>query len=281
MRDEFFKFCERLKESGVYQGYDTHLYIGDKCISRQDRNGYYITRKMYKNFNYTYMEHRIIWYLHYDEFDLNLQINHKDFDRTNNDIENLELVTAKENIHYTIDAGRARYLKGVDSPKARFSEKEVQMIRYLSKYGWKIKAIRSLFPDIKYDNVVGRVINGSRYGEVLDASDVMAIYPLIVELTKNKSLSKDEAIKNCLLGLSGEVGEVLDLYKKHYYHGHDLDIDHVMMEMGDILYYITWLCIECGFDLSEIMYANMNKLTKRYPDGFSSEKSLNRKQGDI
>ena len=36
-----------------------------------------------------------------------------------------------------------------------------------------------------------------------------------------------------------------------------------------------------GCDLETIMKMNIDKLRKRYPDGFSSDRSKNRKAGDI
>ena len=88
------EFANRLKSDGAYIGVDNHLYRKDgRPLSRICRNGYYITRKMYNGETHHFMEHRVIWCFHYGSIDPDKVINHKDFDRANNAIENLELVT--------------------------------------------------------------------------------------------------------------------------------------------------------------------------------------------
>lgn len=78
------------------------------------------------------------------------------------------------------------------------------------------------------------------------------------------------------LGLTGEAGEVADLVKKHIGHGHQLDVDKVKKELGDVLWYVSVLSHRIGCTLEEVAQANVEKLRKRYPDGFSSERSINR-----
>ena len=277
----FFEFCERLKEEGAYIGEDWHMYRKDgRALSRRCRNGYYLVRKMYDNHTYHFCEHRVIWYFVNGEFDTNLTINHKDFDRANNNIENLELVTIKENLHYTIAAGRNNVARGEDSGKALFTNKEVQALRYLHEQGWDKETLKNMF-DIKWGVTLNRILNGSRYGSVADASDLISIYPAIVNRTWQKDISNKERLTNAIMGLNGETGELTDIFKKAFYHGHDVDMIHAMLEVGDILYYACALCNELGIDFAEAMYANMDKLNARYPEGFEVEKSLFRKEGDI
>ena len=278
----FSDFCERLIKDGAYQGDDGHIYRRDgRALSRQCRNGYYMVRKMYENHNYNFMEHRVAYYFCKGKFDETLQINHKDFDRANNKIENLELVTAKENTNYSKNAGRTKYPIGVKNGNSAFTEKEVQLIRMLKKDGWKHKVIMEMFDNSITQATISRVATGARYGDILDAGDLMSIYPLIVEKTSRKDLSYVESIHNSLLGIAGESGELIDCFKKYFYHKHDLDLIHVELEIGDLLYYVCWLCIQLDIDFSEIMFANMQKLEARYPDGFDADKSLHRAEGDI
>ena len=78
------------------------------------------------------------------------------------------------------------------------------------------------------------------------------------------------------LGLCGESGEVVELYKKHIAHGHSLDLGKLAKELGDVLWYVS--SIASGYDLSleDIATANIAKLKARYPDKFSVERSINR-----
>lgn len=277
----FFEFCERLKKDGAYIGEDWHMYRADgRPLSRKCRNGYYLLRKMYDSHVYHYCEHRVIWYFCKGEFDLNMTINHKDFDRTNNNIDNLELMTQKDNLHYTMDAGRLNTAKGEDNGKSLFTNEEVQAIRHLHKEGWKKKTLQNMF-DIKWSNTLGRILNGARYGEVADASDIISIYPAIVARTWRKDMDAKECLNNAILGLNGETGELTDMFKKYFYHGHDLDVTHTISEIGDILYYLCALANELGVDFAELCYENMEKLKNRYPEGFSVERSLHREEGDV
>lgn len=99
--------------------------------------------------------------------------------------------------------------------------------------------------------------------------------------TSNKELSKEDHLLNGVLGLVGESGEIADLIKKNRMQGHDLDIEHVAKELGDVCWYIAETATAIGCDLETIMKMNIDKLRKRYPDGFSSDRSKNRKAGDI
>lgn len=71
------------------------------------------------------------------------------------------------------------------------------------------------------------------------------------------------------LGLGGESGEVLELVKKHLYHGKDLDREKLILELGDVLWYVMISADAIGATLEEVAIANNAKLRARYPNGFS------------
>ena len=84
------------------------------------------------------------------------------------------------------------------------------------------------------------------------------------------------------MGMCGEAGEVSELIKKYAYHGHAIDKDHLARELGDVLWYVSYMAHLFGYSLGEIMEMNQDKLAKRYPDGkFDEERSRNREEGDI
>lgn len=83
-------------------------------------------------------------------------------------------------------------------------------------------------------------------------------------------------IINASLGLSGEIGELNDMIKKSVFHGHFVDGEDIKKEIGDICWYVALMCKGFGFDLEEILQMNIDKLKKRYPEGFSEQASINR-----
>ena len=94
-------------------------------------------------------------------------------------------------------------------------------------------------------------------------------------------LSARELLLNSALGLCGESGEVADLLKKYHFQGHNLDLDHVAKELGDISWYLAVGAYAIGYDLETILQMNVDKLKARYPDGFSTDRSLHRAENDV
>ena len=78
------------------------------------------------------------------------------------------------------------------------------------------------------------------------------------------------------LGLAGEAGEVADEVKKIIGHGHALDEDKLIKEIGDVLWYAAEMCSALGVSLDYVAKKNIEKLRARYPEGFSRERSINR-----
>ncbi len=92
----------------------------------------------------------------------------------------------------------------------------------------------------------------------------------------NPELDKDRVLCNAVMGLCGESGEVIDLVKKHFFQGHELDRGKMAEELGDVAWYLAETCEILGLNLSDVLQGNIEKLAKRYPDGFSSERSIHR-----
>ena len=94
--------------------------------------------------------------------------------------------------------------------------------------------------------------------------------------TLNPELSERDVLINGVMGLCGESGEAIDIVKKHLAQGHPLDKEALAKELGDICWYVAETAQVLGYDLETIMTMNIEKLKKRYPDGFSREDSINR-----
>jgi NTP pyrophosphatase (non-canonical NTP hydrolase) len=106
-------------------------------------------------------------------------------------------------------------------------------------------------------------------------------YQKLAMRTSNKELSNALHLMNGALGLSGESGEVADLVKKCWMQGHNMDRGHIAKELGDICWYVAETATAIGYDLETILQMNIDKLMKRYPEGFDSERSQHRETGDI
>jgi NTP pyrophosphatase (non-canonical NTP hydrolase) len=99
--------------------------------------------------------------------------------------------------------------------------------------------------------------------------------------TSRTDRTTTEHLINGALGLTGEAGEVADIVKKHMFQGHSLDREHIAKELGDVLWYVAETATAIGYDLERIMNMNIYKLLKRYPSGFSVERSQHREKGDV
>lgn len=85
-----------------------------------------------------------------------------------------------------------------------------------------------------------------------------------------------ESLANYGMGVAGEAGEVCDYLKKVCFHGHMLNIEKVADELGDVLFYVAAIATTAGLNLADIMAGNIDKLRRRYPSGFSEERSRRR-----
>lgn len=101
-------------------------------------------------------------------------------------------------------------------------------------------------------------------------------YQELAMRTLNPEIDKKELILNAAMGLCGESGEAIDLVKKHLFQGHDLDDEKLIKELGDVAWYLAEAATALNVNLSEILEKNIKKLENRFPDGFNSNRSINR-----
>lgn len=100
-------------------------------------------------------------------------------------------------------------------------------------------------------------------------------YQTLAARTINKNLTDVEMILHALHGLSAEVGELHGIYQKSY-QGHEVNPDDVKKEVGDIMWMVAEFCTAKGWELEDICQMNIDKLRRRYPQGFSEERSVHR-----
>lgn len=103
-------------------------------------------------------------------------------------------------------------------------------------------------------------------------------YQKLAMTTLNNELDKKQILTNAVMGLCGESGEACDIVKKHLFHGHELDREALIKELGDVAWYLAEATEALDVSLDEVFERNIEKLKKRYPEGFSSERSINREE---
>ena len=103
-------------------------------------------------------------------------------------------------------------------------------------------------------------------------------YQRLALTTLNPALSDKDVLINGVMGLCGESGEVIDHVKKHLAQGHPLDKAKMAGELGDVAWYLAECATALGLELEDILQGNIDKLRARYPEGFSEERSMNRKE---
>ena len=103
-------------------------------------------------------------------------------------------------------------------------------------------------------------------------------YQKLAMTTLNPDLDKKDVLINAVMGLCGESGETIDIVKKHLFQGHTLDQEKLKKELGDIAWYLAEAATALDVDLEEIFAANIEKLKKRYPEGFDTARSVNRNE---
>ena len=94
------------------------------------------------------------------------------------------------------------------------------------------------------------------------------------------SSQRYDHILNGVMGLNGEAGECIDIVKKHLFQGHPLDTDKLVDELGDVLWYVAITADGIGVQLEDIMQHNIDKLSRRYPEGFNAERSIHREDNE-
>lgn len=136
-------------------------------------------------------------------------------------------------------------------------------------------SIKEAFATVtKYCLTEAEILNGAYAAADTYQQDVLKYAPDYYDRSINVSYAA--------MGLCGEAGEASELVKKFVYHDHPIDSEHLALELGDVLWYVSYMAHLFGYSLSEIMDMNREKLAKRYPDGkFDVERSRNRREDDI
>ena len=101
-------------------------------------------------------------------------------------------------------------------------------------------------------------------------------YQKLAMTTLNPDLDQKDVLINGVMGLCGESGEVIDIVKKWLAQGHELDREKLTKELGDVAWYLAETATALDLNLEDIFQANIDKLKKRYPEGFDAQRSIHR-----
>jgi hypothetical protein len=115
------------------------------------------------------------------------------------------------------------------------------------------------------------------------STDIANLFARMTELTVQDA--DVPRLLTAALGISAEGGELVEIVKKIILQGKPYNEDnivHLKKEAGDVLWYMSQLCIALDVTFEELMEINYQKLSARYPEGtFDVHRSENRKAGDI
>ena len=99
--------------------------------------------------------------------------------------------------------------------------------------------------------------------------------------TLNPALDKKDVLINGIMGLCGESGEAIDIVKKWLMQGYELDKEHLVRELGDVAWYLAEAATALDVPLEAVFQGNLDKVRRRFPNGFDTGASVNRKEGDL
>ena len=161
------EFVQLMRERGI--AYDEKIghFIKKNGVrkSRLNSNGYMTISLSRNHVEYTFCEHRCVWVWHNGEIPDGMEINHIDANRSNNKIENLEIVDHSGNMRHAISIGNFAPCKAEKSGKAIYTNEEVLAMRALYRNGWSVEDIQNAF-NAKWKISISRLIHGKRYGSV-------------------------------------------------------------------------------------------------------------------
>ena len=106
-------------------------------------------------------------------------------------------------------------------------------------------------------------------------------YQTAAMATLNPALDKKDVLINSVMGLCGESGEAIDIVKKWLMQGHELDKERLVKELGDVAWYLAEAATALDIPLEAVFQGNLDKLRQRFPNGFDTGASVNRKEDDL
>ena len=131
-------------------------------------------------------------------------------------------------------------------------------------------------------------VDFTKYADFVDGvtSDPSKDYQCFIESLSslNGKGANIERLLTASVGISAEGGEFMEIVKKMVFQGkpwNDDNREHLIIELGDVMWYVMQACMALGVSLDEVVEGNVEKLKKRYPGGeFDVHYSENRAADD-
>jgi NTP pyrophosphatase (non-canonical NTP hydrolase) len=105
-------------------------------------------------------------------------------------------------------------------------------------------------------------------------------YQSLAARTRNPALDQHALLLDAAAGLAEEAGEILGTIRKHLFQGRPLDREAVTRELGDALWCLSAVATSLEVSLGDVAHTNVDKLRRRYPDGFTPDAAAARRDED-
>jgi len=122
----------------------TSRKVDIKLKPQPDKDGY-LSQMFCVNYKQKLSKvHRVVWESFFGKIENGMQINHKDGNKANNNLDNLEVVTPKENTQHSWDTGLRKKQYGKETTNCKLDFEQV-------------KEIRKMYSEGKSQNELGRM----------------------------------------------------------------------------------------------------------------------------
>ena len=98
------------------------------------------------------------------------------------------------------------------------------------------------------------------------------------EYQLKRGICAEPSVVMCVFNLIPCMSKIVDIVKKHLHQGHPLDEDGIEIALKHIVRNLVDICINHGINFEDTLIGNIEKLKKRYPQGFCAQDSINRRE---
>lgn len=204
---------------------------GYKAVSLNTKDGKRIQRKVHRLLMMTFC--------YFPGCEL-YEVNHKDGNKFNNDISNLEWTTSKENINHAINTGLRKDWSGENNPLSKITTNDAINISKMVLSGYSNEQIISEIPNCN-ESIITQIILGNTWNSVIDNETVTLMrnirYPEILTETDKHRICK-------------------------YYQDIKLPIKYY----GSTKYYIENCLYNLGININESTFRMAKRLLYKYQD---------------